>query len=127
MASAKEISSGNAGYSPMAGPITVYFRNRLNVKKLAIINTTASGSAVPAPADYARGLRLRLRIGFRLLKVFFERNYLPSRASRRTRNRCAETLSLIIGSSSLTRTLYLLTIPDRHSGKLGRPFVGTGE
>ena len=51
MASAEEISSGKAGYFPMADPITVSFFNRLNVKELAI-NATARGSALPAPAGY---------------------------------------------------------------------------
>jgi hypothetical protein len=54
MASAEEISSAKAGDIPMDDPITVAFRNRLNVKELAIIRATASGSAVQAPADYAR-------------------------------------------------------------------------
>jgi hypothetical protein len=55
MASVEEMSYCKAGYFPMAGPITVSFRNRLNVKDLAIIDAIASGSDVPAPADHARG------------------------------------------------------------------------
>jgi hypothetical protein len=35
MGSAEYKSSGKARYFPMAGPITVYIRNRLNIKKIS--------------------------------------------------------------------------------------------